>query len=140
MKTQFSFIAIALTMTLLIASSAPVPAQAATLTVNTLIDENDGSCSNGDCSLRDAVLLANPGDTINFSVTGVMTLTEGEIVLNKNLVIQGPGQGLLAIDGNLLPSGYFTSTPARLCILMTSLSKMAAPVPGEASIMPVTYP
>ncbi len=51
-----------------------LPAQqvgASTFTVNTTSDENDGSCSDGDCSLRDAIILANnnPGnDTIEFEI------------------------------------------------------------------------
>jgi CSLREA domain-containing protein len=42
-----------------------------TYTVNTVGDENDGSCSDGDCSLRDAIILANsiPGShLINFDI------------------------------------------------------------------------
>ena len=49
------------------------PAAAATYTVNVTSDENDGSCSDGDCSLRDAIILANtnPGaDTISFNIPG----------------------------------------------------------------------
>ncbi len=49
------------------------PAAAATYTVNTTSDESDGSCADGDCSLRDAILLADttPGDdTINFDSPG----------------------------------------------------------------------
>ena len=31
----------------------------ASLTVDVTYDENDGSCSDGDCSLRDAIIIAN---------------------------------------------------------------------------------
>jgi CSLREA domain-containing protein len=41
------------------------PSFAAIVTVDTLTDEYDGSCSDGDCSLRDAIQVANSGDTIN---------------------------------------------------------------------------
>jgi CSLREA domain-containing protein len=75
-------------------------AQAAIITVNTSVDEQDGSCSDGDCSLRDAIQLANPDDTINFSVTDVISLTLGELVINKNLTLQGPGYNNLKISGN----------------------------------------
>jgi CSLREA domain-containing protein len=60
---------------------AATPAEAATYTVNTVMDENDGSCFDGDCSLRDAIILANNLglDTINFNISGctggVCTLT-----------------------------------------------------------------
>jgi CSLREA domain-containing protein len=46
----------------------------AVITVNTLADENDGSCSDGDCSLRDAIQVASSGDTITFSVSGTIRL------------------------------------------------------------------
>ena len=64
------------------------PALAATLTVDTLIDENDGSCVDGDCSLRDAVQVAIAGDTIDFSVSGTIVLTS-TLTLAKNLTISG---------------------------------------------------
>jgi hypothetical protein len=69
----------------------------AVVTVNTLVDEN-GTGAN--TSLREAVAAANPGDTINFSVTGTINLTNagtGHIVINKSLSIQGPGSNLLTI-------------------------------------------
>ena len=52
----------------------------------------------GPGSLRQAILDASPGDTINFapSVTTV-TLTSGELVINKNLTITGPGANRLTI-------------------------------------------
>ena len=68
--------------------------------VNTLLDENDGSCSDDDCSLRDAIQVANPGDTINFSVTGTIILNSGRLLINKDLTINGPGRDNLTIDGN----------------------------------------
>jgi CSLREA domain-containing protein len=74
--------------------SSPRPAHAATLTVNTLVDENDGSCGDGDCSLRDAMLLAE-------SQVGT-----GTIVLNPALDhLPWLDDGLTVIDGTTAP-GY----------------------------------
>ena len=75
------------------------PANAATLTVNTLLDEADGSCSNGDCSLRDAIALVNPGDTIQFAVSGVIHLTLGQITFARSLTLAGPGAARLKLNG-----------------------------------------
>jgi CSLREA domain-containing protein len=76
-------------------------AHVSTITVNTLIDESDSSCADGNCSLRDAVAAAQPGDSINFSVSGTIVLTHGEISVYKdNLMIKGPGPDRLAISGN----------------------------------------
>ena len=59
----------------------------ATITVDTLADENDG-CAVGGCSLRDAINDADPGDTINFSVSGTIVISgNGELVISKSLTI-----------------------------------------------------
>jgi len=89
-----------LLITVLLLGSQPVQkALAATITVDTLTDENDHSCLDGDCSLRDAIETAAPGDTIEFSVTGTITLGGTELNFNKNLTINGPGPGSLTISG-----------------------------------------
>lgn len=75
------------------------PVSAATVTVNTLVDENDYSCSDGDCSLRDAIEVAAADDTITFSVTGTLSLTLGELGIDKNLTLNGPGASSLTLSG-----------------------------------------
>ncbi len=70
-------------------SGNPLPA----VIVNTLADENDGTASGG-ISLRDALAAAAPGSTITFApglVGGTVLLEEGELVMGKNLVIDGSG-------------------------------------------------
>src|SRR5205814_10731908 len=76
-----------------------------TLTVTTphdAVSPNDGVLS-----LREAIRQANPatpgGDTIVFdgSLSGqTITLNGSELLIDKNLNIQGPGANLLAISGN----------------------------------------
>lgn len=68
------------------------------ITVDTLVDEADGSLVDGDVSLRDAIALAPVGETINFSVNGTIALTLGELTIDKDLTIDGPGADLLTID------------------------------------------
>jgi len=67
--------------------------QAATITVTNKNDSGPGS-------LRQALTSANDGDTINFAVTGTITLTSGGLVIDKSVTISGPGADRLAIDGN----------------------------------------
>ena len=69
------------------------------ITVNTLVDENDG-VGVGGVSLRDAIVAATPGDTIDFNVTGTVVLEHGELLINKHLTILGPGANLLTIDAD----------------------------------------
>jgi hypothetical protein len=69
--------------------------QAATITV---INTNDS----GPGSLRQALADANNGDTINFAVTGTIGLTSGELVVDKNVAISGPGTATLTVAGNFM--------------------------------------
>ena len=64
---------------------------AATITVTNGNDSGPGS-------LRQAILSASSGDTINFApcLTAV-TLTSGELVIHKNLTITGPGADRLTV-------------------------------------------
>jgi hypothetical protein len=65
-------------------------ARANTITVTNTNDSGPGS-------LRQALADANDGDTIGFAVTGTISLTGGELVIDKNIIISGPGPGLLAV-------------------------------------------
>jgi hypothetical protein len=77
----------------------------ATLTVCTVSPVVINSNDSGAGSLRQAILDACPDSTITFDmtpghVTSPITLTSGELLINKSLTIQGPGANLLTISGN----------------------------------------
>ncbi|NIP31963.1 MAG: hypothetical protein GTN59_15925, partial [Candidatus Dadabacteria bacterium] len=107
---------------------------AATFTVDDLSDgtanashcEADSPPAGGDCSLRDAVAAANAAadsDTINFSVTGTITLSEGEIAISEDLAITGPGADMLTVDadGNSRIFLVDDSTVAKKVVSLTGL-------------------
>src|SRR6476646_4014653 len=70
----------------------------------------------GSGSLRQALRIANDGDTITFAVTGTIALTSGGLPVNKSLTISGPGKDQLSIDGNqaLLVFGVFPDKTATI--------------------------
>lgn len=66
------------------------PLLATTRTVNNLNDT-------GPESLRQRISESAANDTINFSIRGTITLTSGELLINKNLTISGPGANVLTV-------------------------------------------
>ena len=71
----------------LLLAATTMSAQAATITVTNTNDSGPGS-------LRQALANANNGDTINFTVTGTISLFSGELGIGKNVTISGPGRQL----------------------------------------------
>lgn len=72
---------------------------AAEITVNTVTDESDGSCSDGDCSIRDAIAVASSGDQISIPA-GTYTLSLGQLSISKDLTLTGAGAQHTIIDAN----------------------------------------
>lgn len=69
----------------------------ALITVDTLLDENDGVAV-GSISLRDALADADPNDVIEFDVEGTISLIHGELHVDRTLSVAGPGADLLTVD------------------------------------------
>ena len=87
MGTQFCRLVAGAALLLLLAE--PVRASITRFVTN-LNDSGAGS-------LRDAIAISGSGDTINFSVTGTITLTTASLNVGHNLTIQGPGVNSLTI-------------------------------------------
>jgi CSLREA domain-containing protein len=98
-------IGIVLTLTL------AVSALANTITVTKAAD-SDGFCPGAFCTLRQAIAVASPGDTINFSLpaNSLIELTTTELVIDKDLTIEGPGALQLTVRRERQP----TSPPIRV--------------------------
>jgi hypothetical protein len=104
-KTRILFL-----FTLLCAAIASLQGvHAATITVTNTNDSGTGS-------LRQALAGANDGDMINFSVTGAITLTSGELVVNNSLTISGPGAANLAVNGNAASRVFHISSGKTVAI------------------------
>src|SRR2546422_6001502 len=64
---------------------------AATTTVTSAADSGPGS-------LREAISNAAPDETIGFSITGTITLTSAELLINKSLIISNQSASSLTIQ------------------------------------------
>ena len=104
--SQFESAVICLT----VVCALTLAAQATTITVT---NTND----NGPGSLRQALAVANNGDAIDATgVSGVISLTTGELLVSKSVTINGPGADVLAIDGNMISQVFVTGTGATVTI------------------------
>ena len=71
----------------------------------------------GPGSLRQALAIANDGDTIDATgISGVITLTTGVLLVNKGVTLNGPGAGVLAIDGNAVSAVFQAMSMAPVII------------------------
>src|SRR5437868_3986460 len=73
--------------------SAATASATAVWTVSTVGDGGPGS-------LRQAILDSADGDRITFGISGLIVLTNGELMITRNLTITGPGPKQLTISGN----------------------------------------
>ncbi|HLW35551.1 MAG TPA: choice-of-anchor Q domain-containing protein [Chthoniobacterales bacterium] len=87
-------------------------ADAKTITIHSTDDDGPGS-------LRQAIVSASNGDKINVVVNGTITLMSGELLVDKNLTVTGPGPHGI-ISGNNA-SRIFHITPGTI-VTLTSLT------------------
>lgn len=71
-----------ITLGVLLFAAIVIQLQAATIIVTNTNDSGSGS-------LRQALAASNNEDTINFAVTGTITLTSGELLVSKNATHSG---------------------------------------------------
>ena len=100
---------VAVMMALFVLASPAVLGQT-TITVTKTADTNDGSCTPGDCSLREAIIAANTDDTVVDVPAGTYTLTitgsgednaaTGDLDIRRGMTIRGAGPRETIIDGN----------------------------------------
>jgi hypothetical protein len=96
------------------------------LTATSLADSGAGS-------LRQTFANAPAGATIVLTNTGTITLTSGELLINKNLNIVGPGATNLAISGNdSSPVFYVTNAAVNISGLTIRYGKSADGAAGVA--------
>ncbi len=89
---------------LVLACALTISASATTIVVT---NTND----NGPGSLRQALMDANDGDTIDATgVSGTITLTSGQFLVDKSVIINGAGADVLALDGNATSRIFQTVT------------------------------
>src|SRR3954470_836866 len=95
--TTFRSHALAIALLALFLHFSAGASHASTITVNSGADSG-GICPGPTCTLRQAILTAVSGDTIDFAngLTSI-NLTSAELLIDKDLTISGPGAGLLSV-------------------------------------------
>ncbi|HEX6400174.1 MAG TPA: choice-of-anchor Q domain-containing protein [Actinomycetota bacterium] len=90
---------------------------AATLTVDTFEDSFDGSCSDGDCSLRDAIASVDLDGTVRvpsgfygLSLAGPGGIAEGDLDVERRMRIAVEGETGAFLDGSALGDRAFDLT------------------------------
>jgi hypothetical protein len=107
-----------------LACVAVISVQAGTITVTNTNDSGPGS-------LRQALADANGGDTINFAVTGTIGLTSGELLVDKSIVISGPGADNLMTDGNSNSRVFHVGSGTAIIISGLTITHGNPPYPNE---------
>lgn len=122
----------------LVALSAPAPVAlaAASLTVDTFEDTFDGSCADGDCSLRDAVAAVDDGGTVRLP-PGFFALNHagagpdvGDIDLVRPVTIVGIGETGTFLDASGLSDRVFDVTADATLNHLTLLNGASAGTGG----------
>ena len=104
--------------------------------VTTLDDHDDGTCNTADCTLREAINLANTrtNSLIGFSpgLTGTIQLASVLPSLTASVAIQGPGADLLTVRRNT-GGNYriFNITPASITVALSGLTISNGNAPGQ---------
>jgi predicted outer membrane repeat protein len=113
--TQSAFFKLRVWICLALICTVATSAHARIIMVTNTSDSGPGS-------LRQALMIANDGDTITFAVTGTIQLSSGGLLIAKNVTISGPGSNQLSIDGNqaLLVFGVFPDKTAAISGLSIS--------------------
>ena len=102
--------------------------------VNTPDDHDDGACTDGDCTLREAIIAANSNSdtsTITFDLPGagphVIQLTKRLDDLATNMNIQGPTDESVEVRGESVDDPYsiFTVSGAEVSISQLTISNGA---------------
>ena len=123
MKITHFFFIIILLCSFSVGSAGASPDQPDLITVNTLIDEQDGDCTtDGDCSLRDAIALVPTGASISVPITGTIELELGELKITKSMKILGPGRDSLSISGRGMHRVFYINPSYTLSVTIRDVT------------------
>lgn len=83
------------------------------IVVNSTADPGDGTCDGTECTLREALAIIPAGGRIDFSVSGTITLafTSGGLMVDRSVIVAGPAEPGISVDGSRPPRSVFTIAP-----------------------------
>jgi len=109
------------------------------LTVDTLVDESDGSCADGDCSLRDALALADAdgvASEVRFAVDGTISLALGPLSLAEGSTwVDGRGRSIVVAASPAEPVLVIDSDDNRIEALAIEGGSHGAVIAGSGNIL-----
>ena len=88
----------------------------------------------GPGSLRQALATASDGDRIQFdpALNGqTITLTSGELLVDKSITIIGPGAGQLSVNGNAASRVFHIGSAKIVTVSGLTITNGAAPLPNR---------
>src|SRR5262249_7077343 len=107
--------------------------EARTVPSTTRTVRNDHDSGSG--SLRGTIAAADPGDQIVFAKSvRAIALTSGQLVINKNLDIEGPGAQQLTISGNTASRVFDIQGGATVTLAGLTVANGAAGSPGSSGV------
>ena len=82
------------------------------------------TADSGPGSLRQAIASAASGETVTFAVSGLITLTSGELAIDRDLTILGPGANNLVIQRSFAPGtpGFGIFNVASATVIISGLT------------------
>ena len=144
MKQKYSLIRLCFLFSLVAGLIAAAPASHASAEssggwvylVPTTVDEpSDGECT-VDCTLREAIALADNGDTISITATGIINMQAAlpGYSISKSITINGPGSSNLTIDAGFNHRIFYIFESAADGVSMSGLTLTGGNTSGEGGV------
>ena len=100
--------------------------------VNSLADPGDGECTNSECTLREALAVAQDGDRVTFkgNLSGTIALMAGELSIDEDVSVVGPGADVITVNGQNASRVFHVGPAAPASATISGLTITGGNEPG----------